>query len=477
MLRRLAFSAAAFFLLGQTTAALAATPPTLVPVIAEPSRDLTNCAFWCVPRDVIAGSDQDIIVLIRRKPAGSAVDARKARLVVQGDHRGHYESLLGTVVPGDPGRVTVRAHGKLPPDHYSGAVLLDPSNAADQVVIPFSLDVRSGPEFALLALLCSVFAGWLINTVFGLAPKRDFSTSAEALRKRINALPATEKGLLTPLFDDTWALRGQDLDTARKRLDSLEAAVRALRRTRELQDNALSDPSSLRFVAWLQRVGGATAALIDAVRAYAPSFDSEVATVQAAIEGLRDAAAAEEALAALEARAITAAGQMSEYQAFAKAVKAVRTAIDGVPADPSQSVPPLKPLMDQVYHRFELLEQAAGAPLQGVAVTPGTPTPTGVGATIVATAGALGWPIASLAAVENGSAFDTITDIAKLALPLASMVVAVVILTIGFKVAYLDNATFGASVGDWLALIAWGLAAWGTRQTLTGLGPPATKSS
>jgi hypothetical protein len=44
------------------------------------------------------------------------------------------------------------------------------------------------------------------------------------------------------------------------------------------------------------------------------------------------------------------------------------------------------------------------------------------------------------------------------------------LLLIGFKTTYLDNVTFGASLSDWAALAIWGLAAYGARKTLTGLG-------
>jgi predicted cobalt transporter CbtA len=76
------------------------------------------------------------------------------------------------------------------------------------------------------------------------------------------------------------------------------------------------------------------------------------------------------------------------------------------------------------------------------------------------------------------SAFDLRAIVGDTLGSAASIGVMLVLLAIGFKLTYLDNATFGASCTDWLGLVFWGLAAYGTRQTLTGLGPsPAPASS
>jgi hypothetical protein len=368
--------------------------------------------------------------------------------------------------------MTAHLGGRLRPDHYQGAAVIRPTGKADQVVVPFTLDVRAGPELPVLVLLGSVFAGWLIGRIFGLAPKRDFSTSAELLRVRINGLPTSERALLTPLFDDTWALRGEDLPLAQTQADSLSAAVRALRRAREIQDPVFNDPGNLPFAPWLQRIGGATAALHTAIRAYAPAFDDRVAAITAQVEALGAARAAEAEVAELTARAEAAKGQLA-YAEFAKAARIVRTAIEAVPPDPSEPAPALEPLLAVMRRAFAALEQAHG-PLPLPEAVPGTVAPSGVGDTVVAAVGALGWPVGG-AAMEAGAAFDAVTSLARVALPFASWLVAVVLLAVGFKLTYLDESTFGATAGDWLALVIWGLAAWGARQTLTGLGPPASK--
>jgi len=49
------------------------------------------------------------------------------------------------------------------PDHYHGAVRLMLDNADEPVVIPFSLDVRNGPKFALLVIILGVIVGRLIR--------------------------------------------------------------------------------------------------------------------------------------------------------------------------------------------------------------------------------------------------------------------------------------------------------------------------
>jgi hypothetical protein len=474
--RILTFGVAVVALGSPAQLAVAATKPTLAALLTEGARNVTNCGLWCGPRDLIDGSNEDVVVWIRPKPRGSNVNVTRARLALQGDHRGTRKVLTAVAIAGDPGRVTVAVGGKLHPDHYRGAVLVDPSGAADEVVIPVSLNVRTGPEIALLFLLGSVLAGLGMGKAFGLAPKREFTMQAETLRRRIIALPTTERAILTPLFENTWKLRGDHLDTADKQLAALEAAVPALRRTRELQDSALANPARLTFVPWLQRVAGATSGVVEAVRGYDAPFDKVVAAVETAVDGLTEAAEASAEVDAFKARADAVTGRPAEMDAFHQAADAFRSAVNGVSPDPSQKAPQLRPLLDAVGAAFKALEQAAGAPLPPPPAVAGAPIPSGLGEPLAVAETALGWPTDAIVKRDSGWRFDVLSHVARLALPFASLAAAIVLLAVGFKVTYLDNPTFGATTADYLALIIWGLAAWGARQTLTGLGPPAPKS-
>ncbi|MDW5593758.1 hypothetical protein VSS74_05400 [Conexibacter stalactiti] len=445
-----------------------AAAPTFAPVIAEPAQRLTTCSLPCAGNDLVTDAGDDVVILIRPKPRTAEVSVARALLVLQGDHDPTVEELAGTSDgSGDPRQVTIAVGDRLAPDHYDGALLLTPSSSADQVVIPFSLDVRYGPLLPLLLLVFGLFFGWLIERIFKLAPKREFSTAAERLRQRINALPASEKALLTPLFDATRELRGQDLATATRQLDSLEAAVRALRQSRDLQDAALSDPFRMTLVAWVQRLEGTVGALGDAIRSYAAGFDREVAAVQRAAEELMQAHAAGLQLTDLSSRAEQAAQKDAAYDAFTQTVEAARRAIADVSPDPGDAAPALPPLLAEVRRRYDLLQPAQAA------AAPGTPLPAGVGGVLGTASAALP---ATVLLTSPGATFDTLADIAKTAIPIASGIVVLVVLAIGFKLTYLDDATFGASISDWSALFVWGLAAWGTRQALTGLGPPAAKA-
>ena len=53
---------------------------------------------------------------------------------------------------------------------------------------------------------------------------------------------------------------------------------------------------------------------------------------------------------------------------------------------------------------------------------------------------------------------------------IASIAVMLFVLVAGFTTTYLGNATFGAAASDWVTLFLWGLAAYGGRKTITGLG-------
>jgi hypothetical protein len=86
-------------------------------------------------------------------------------------------------------------------------------------------------------------------------------------------------------------------------------------------------------------------------------------------------------------------------------------------------------------------------------------------------ANVFGWPEPPEEPVAADVRFQLAAKLGSFLGPVASAIVALVVLLIGFKTTYLDNATFGASPSDWVAMGIWGLAAYGARRTLTGLGP------
>jgi hypothetical protein len=453
-----------------TADALAAdtTKPTVAPVVAAPSYQLTNCGGWCAFRDVVAPANQSLVVALRGTPTGAAPPLSKARLVLQGGNHDAVVTLNGTIVT-SPLSVRIEAGNKLSPDKWQGSLLIDPTNGADEVAVPVTIDVRNGPLAPLLVLVGSVALGFLITWVLGAVPKVKFTRDMRDARAKILSRPASEKGILIDLWQETWELRGSDFSTAAAHLKSLQSGMTALDTARDVQDNALRSPTALALGPWVQRIGSATAAVVQAVRAYATDYASATALVKATADQLEEAEAAKQTVDDLQQRARAATSDRDLYRAFQAAAQAVSSALHGVSPDPKQDPPDLDELVAELQATFRALEAAHGSALRAVAA--GVVRPAGIGETVSTVADALGWPAPSSVAPQ--SRFDIAAAAAGALSPAASTSVVVVLLAVGFKITYLDNMTFGATLGDWLALVFWGLAAWGTRKTLTGLAAPS----
>jgi hypothetical protein len=317
-----------------------------------------------------------------------------------------------------------------------------------------------------------VILGVVIRRLLDLRGATRFHEEAQDLKKRIEVLPAVERTILEPLWDQMWAGRDSDLTTAQTRLKALVAGAAALQETRDAQDEALRSPQAMTLTAWVQRIGSATSQLIKAVESFAPSYDEKVGAVTAAQREFASAAAAKAELDELTVRALPAFGAGASYADFQNAAKQLESAIANVSPDASQAVPDLEPLLEKVRQTFAVLEGAHGSPLERSSAAAVAADRRGVVAGLVS---ALGWPAAGAAVSGGLSDFDIRAVTGKWFGDLAAIGVMLVLLAIGFKVTYLDNATFGANLTDWLALGVWGLAAYGARQTLTGLGPTPSK--
>jgi hypothetical protein len=460
-------AAAAAFLVLEPAAAATPPPPTVAPVVAQPSRQLTQCVWLCFLRDLVAGAPEDLVVAFHQQAEGGAVTVADPQLILQRDHGASVERLSGTTAQ-TPERALVDVSGLAHPDHYAGTLTVQPSGSADPIAVPVTVDVREGPELALMALVVAVVAGWGLSRLLGIRPKVAFRSSALGLRDRIADMPASERAVLTPLWEDTWRLRTSGDGTARAHIDSLSKGTDALRRARDLQDTALREHDALYLVPWVQRMGNATNDVIEAVRSYAESFDAALATVQSTTEQLGAAEQARRTVEDLEARAEPASGVGAPYDEFQAAAKAVTDALAGVSPEPSLDPPGLDPLLAVLRERFATLETAHGG-LRAPQAAQGL-GPAGIGAVAAQGITALGWPVAGTARDGRGVRLGIETGLAQLLLTVAGLAALIVLLAVGFKTTYLDNPTFGAALIDYLKLAFWGVAAYGSQTALTGLG-------
>ncbi len=444
--------------------------PKFVPMVEKPSYQRTRCTPSCAARDIGGPAASKLVVAVRRVPSSATIRPTEPRLVLQRDQDDDVRTQDAKFNDGEVPAIEVDAVDELPAGSYNGSVVADVPGG-EPLAVPVALDVRDGPEGALALLILSVAAGALLGLLLEQRPKAKFKKSADALRTRIAALPSEEREILLPLWTAVWDGRGDK--PAPAKLAALEKGADALVRCRDAQDEALRSPQAGALRGWTQRIGVAVHDVIQAVRSFAESYDDKLAVVAGTSDDFKTAAKAEAKLSDLAARASAGETQPAQYLRFTTAVAETRAALAGVPAQPSQPAPDLVPLLTAVDAAFTALEAAHGSPLDAPPET-GDATAAGLGGLERRALSLLGWPVQTAATAQgeadSARAFDVGAWIGTTLAPLAAAAVAVVLLAVGFKVTYLDNTTFGAKLTDWLALVFWGLAAWGARRTLTGLG-------
>ena len=462
--------------------ASAADTPSFAPVNAKTTEQFTTCASLCFVRDLLFEADWKLTVPVYPTVQGPTSLPQSPRVVLQSAQNGKVHTISDPKrISFDPAsgtgsevKVIVDLSGLLGPGDYTGALVFGVSGSTTPVSVPVEVQVREGPWWPLVLLVAMILLGMAITWVLSRQDKVTFTTDARELKSQIDALPESERAILTPLWNDVWGERGRNFTEAQTHLTALTNGVAALSDCRDLQDEVLHSSYATQLPKWVQRVGDATQQVIYAVLRFTAGYDAAVGLVRQTQNEFETAAAAKAEVDELVSRAQSASSRRTEYRQFLNKVKAFQAALDGVPTTAAQPVPDLGPPLGAVKTAFDALEQAHGQRLE-LAAGPG-PAPAGVGGAVAgAVAGLLDWRPEGLPAPAPGDQravqFDLVTTLVGGLSTIATAGVALVLLAIGFKVTYLGSPTFGATLADWLTLAFWGLAAYGVRQTLTGLGP------
>jgi hypothetical protein len=460
----------------KSSAAAPAAPPTVAPVLDTTTRKLTNCSRRsCFFRNWLVGKNQKLTVVLR-DTANSAgpVQLTGGQLVLEGENTGGNRIIpAGSAANGQqatptaPAVVTIDLDNDLHPDHYHGALLVQ-VDGADPVAANVDVQVRAEPGLPIAVLILTVIIGLALSLVISKRPAISFAKSATKLHVKIDNLPADERRILAPLFNETMKLRGVNFATAQSQLAALSAAVGALVVAHRIHASAWRQRGARAVPNWLQRVDSADTSLVGHILAYHASYDDDVALLEQARADLNTAVATKELVDELAQRAVNAPPG-PDLTAFETDLSAYRTALSGASGDVATPAPDLLPLVRNVELSFarlpvdrperrveHVIEELGTEHAQARSAAPegDRPDDDAVAAAIFDRGVALAAP------------FERLVPI----------VVWILLLAIGFKTTYLDNATFGASRSDWLTLIAWGIAAWGAKQSLTGLGKASSSS-
>lgn len=458
-----------------------AEKPSLAPLTGKTSLRLNNCSQPLFIHRVLRESCRQKLVVVLRQtgPRSPKPVPLGTYLSLQGDQHIEPRTFSGKSAvsfragPGSgPDTITVVLNEALPADHYTGALVFEVSSGADSVSVPVDVQIRDGPFWPLIVLLAAVALGAVLSWVFDkLLPKANFDKEAATFLQKVKSLPASERKVFLDRWPQVLSERDTDLPTARNHLTALARGIDALSQCRDAQDEAFRTTAFAGLIGWVQRIGSATKGVISAIEGFQAPYDAQIALVEQSKREFGNAREVQETIQSLERRARAARGAGDPYQQFLASAQPVHDALKGVSPDPQQQAPDLAPLIKAAQDSFASLEQAHGSPLPEPG---GRAVAAGVGAAGVL-ASLLGWPAPTISVTlqQARAPSGVAVNAARWLGPVASVVVAVTVLAIGFKTAYLNNATFGATVSDWLSLIIWGLAAYGSRKALTGLGATA----
>lgn len=129
--------------------------------------------------------------------------------------------------------------GKIEPGHYTGAIYLTVSGAEKRTVLPFELDVKDGPFWAIAVLFAALLVQlgvWLSALV---RPSRDSPSGDKELRRQANAKLGEDAELFERRFDQAGelALRGRS-NRANKAYRKIEGDIQLVQEAQEIEASA-----------------------------------------------------------------------------------------------------------------------------------------------------------------------------------------------------------------------------------------------
>ena len=135
------------------------------------------------------------------------------------------------------------ASGVLAPDHYTGEFRLRIPGKAEMLKIPLQLDVRDGPELAVLVLFCGILLGRFSKYMNEIGnPQSDLLKQFLQLQSRAQQDVADYELLLHNFRDAREKIDAVQLDAAKSRLTTIDNRLTLLSRLRYL--GALLTPRS-----------------------------------------------------------------------------------------------------------------------------------------------------------------------------------------------------------------------------------------
>ena len=128
--------------------------------------------------------------------------------------------------------------GKIEPGHYTGAIYLTVSGAEKRTVLPFELDVKDGPFWAIAVLFEALLVQLGVWLCSGQA-ERDSPSGDKELRRQANAKLGEDAELFERRFDQAGelALRGRS-NRANKASGKIEGDIELVQEAQEIEASA-----------------------------------------------------------------------------------------------------------------------------------------------------------------------------------------------------------------------------------------------
>jgi hypothetical protein len=394
---------------------------------------LARCrSFTCGPGDFVAGlnassSRRDQVEVQVNNTSQAPAEVTAVQVALNSDSGEEVIPEAAFVSPTTPFTLSPQRaetmpaigieRGDISPGHYTGAIYLTVAAAEKRVSLPFELDLKDGPFWALAALAAALLVQLAVALSKLVQPRKPALGEVSALRKKVRATLGADAKLFERRLAETRALaRDGKLAEAKAACAAIDVDVQCLRSAQFLEAKARALGGG--------KLPDGVVQKLDEMRAAAESGGKDMKAILGALKG------------AVEAKPLERRGRFPEAEGgIVEKVASVKTPFATVSAEPTSST----------------LDRGAQK-LRDVARR-----------------------ISRLIKAEVTKLGHAITWLSIYVLPwvLRGLLVAVFLFA-GLKELYFGNSTFGAQpVVDYGGLLLWGLTAAAFNTVLGKIVPGA----
>ncbi len=255
---------------------------------------LARCRdFTCGPDDFVAGlnapsSRRDQVEVQVDNTSQAPAEVTAVQVALNSDTGEEIVPEAAFAPPGTPFPLSSQRaevlppigieRGEIAPGHYTGAIYLTVAGAEKRISLPFELDLKDGPFWALVALIAALLVQLAVALSKLVQPRKQALGEVGALRKKARATLGPDARLFKNRLDKAGDLaRDGKLVLAKAECAAVDVDIQCIR-------------SAQVFEAKAREKGGGTlpddvARMLDEMRAAAESGGKDMKAMQSSLEG------------------------------------------------------------------------------------------------------------------------------------------------------------------------------------------------